>query len=89
MQRAENFIPLTAALADTKIVENGCVKYLETGKVYNVRFSIFGLLMDTGVDGNDLQGRRWKAAMQPWCCVSKVPEGGNAQPSAGNFHKVK
>ena len=92
-----------AAAADTTAIENGCVKYLETGKVYNVRVSIvdgqdlwpkyswanvltkyaivfwdkdeatvidisvFGLIMDTGVEGKDLQGRRWKVAKQPWC----------------------
>ena len=91
------------ASADTTVIENGCVKYMETGKVYNVRvsivdgqdlwpkyswanvltkyaivfwntdeatvidISIFGLLMDTGVEGKDLQGRQWKVAKQPWC----------------------
>ncbi|UJW81181.1 hypothetical protein [Hydrogenophaga sp. SL48] len=91
------------ASADTTVIEDGCVKYLETSKVYNVRvnildgedlwpkyswanvltkyaivfwdkdeatvidISIFGLLMDTGVEGKDLQGRRWKVAKQPWC----------------------
>ena len=89
--------------ADTTVIEEGCVKYKETGKVYNVRInvvdgkdlwpkyswanvltkyaivfwdkdeatvidiSIFGLLMDTGVDGKDLQGREWKVAKRPWC----------------------
>jgi hypothetical protein len=28
---------------------------------------VFGLLMDTGVEGTDLQGRRWKVARSPWC----------------------
>ena len=91
------------SFADTTVIEDGCVKYLETGKVYNVRISIvdgqdlwpkyawanvltkyaivfwnkddatvvdisiFGLLMETGVEGKDLQGRRWKVAKQPWC----------------------
>ena len=91
------------AFADTTLIENGCVRYIETGKVYNVPLSIvdgkdlwpkyswanlltkyaivfwdrdeatvidisiFGLLLDTGVDGQDLQGRRWKVAKQPWC----------------------
>ncbi len=93
----------TSASASTTVIENGCVKYLETGKVYNVRvnivdgqdlwpkyswanvltkyaivfwdndeatvidISVFGLILDTGVDGTDLQGRRWKVAKQPWC----------------------
>lgn len=92
-----------ATSADTQVIERGCVKYLETGKVYNVRvtivdgkdlwpkyrwadvltkyaivfwdndeatvidISVFGLNMDTGVNGQDLQGRRWKVAKQPWC----------------------
>ena len=34
------------SFADTTVIEDGCVKYLETGKVYNVRISI--------VDGQDL-----------------------------------
>lgn len=92
-----------AASADTTVLDDGCVKYMETGKVYNVRVSIvdgqdlwpryswanvltkyaivfwdkdeatvidisvFGFIMDTGVEGKDLQGRRWKVAKQPWC----------------------
>lgn len=92
-----------SACADTTIIEDGCVKYLETGKVYNVTvsivdgedlwpkypwanvltkyaivfwnqneatvidISIFGLMMDTGVTGKDLQGRQWKVAKRPWC----------------------
>ncbi len=99
---------LTAAFcgscfADTTIIEDGCVKYIDTGKVYNVRVTIidgqdlwpkyswanvltkyavvfwegdeatvidisgFGLVMDTGVNGEDLQGRKWKVAKRPWC----------------------
>ncbi len=92
-----------SAVAGSTIIEDSCVKYMETGKVYNVRFSIvdgadlwpkyswanvltkyaivfwdkdeatvidisvFGLLMDTGVNGTDLQGRDWKVARRPWC----------------------
>lgn len=94
---------ITAAGADTTTIENGCVKYMETGKSFNIQLniidgkdlwpkyswanvltkyavvfwntgeatvidiSVFGLIMDTGVDGVDLQGRRWKVAKQPWC----------------------
>ncbi|MCW0221113.1 MAG: hypothetical protein OJI67_22480 [Prosthecobacter sp.] len=93
----------TSVLADTTVIEDGCVKYIETGKVYNVRvnivdgkdlwpkyswanvltkyaivfwekdeatvidISVFGLLMETGVNGKDLQGREWKVAKRPWC----------------------
>lgn len=92
-----------SSFADTTIIENGCVKYIETGEVYNVRISIvdgkdlwlkyswadvltkyaivfwdknestvidisvFGLLMDAGGNGKDLQGREWKVAKRPWC----------------------
>jgi ribosomal protein S8E len=93
----------STANADTRIVKDGCVKYLETGKTYEVEVQIvdgedlwpkyswanvltkyaivfwakeeatvidigvFGLHMDTGVEGKDLQGRRWKVAKSPWC----------------------
>ena len=89
--------------ADTLIVNDGCVEYLETGKTYDVEIKIvdgedlwpkyswanvltkyaiifwskdettvidigvFGLHMETGVEGQDLQGRRWKVAKSPWC----------------------
>lgn len=89
--------------ADTRIVKDGCVKYLATGKIYNVEVQIvdggdlwpeytwanvltkyaivfwsqdeatvidigvFGMSMDTGVTGKDLQGREWKVAKYPWC----------------------
>ncbi|MNV36676.1 hypothetical protein D3C71_1281640 [compost metagenome] len=92
-----------ASLAVTTTIPDGCIKYEETGKVYEVqvqivdggdlwpKFSwanvltkyavvfwkqdeatvidlgIFGLLMDTGVEGTDLQGHKWKVARRPWC----------------------
>ena len=92
-----------SSFADTTIIEDGCVKYIETGKVYNVRvnivdgkdlwpkyswanvltkyaivfwnqnestvidISVFGLLMETGINGKDLEGREWKVAKRPWC----------------------
>ena len=91
------------AWADTMVIENGCLKYLETGKKYEVEIKIvdggdlwpkyswaqvldkyaivfwakdeatvinlgvFGFYMDTGQEGKDLQGRRWKVAKTPWC----------------------
>jgi len=36
----------TSSFADTTIIEDGCVKYIKTGKIYNVRVNI--------VDGQDL-----------------------------------
>ena len=93
----------TLANAGTTTINDGCVKYLSTGKVYEVRLQIvdgqdlwpkyswanvltkyaivfwendeatvidlgaFGLLMDTGVTGRDLQGRQWMVAKRPWC----------------------
>ena len=94
---------IQVSFAETTIIEDGCVKYLNTGKAYEVSYkivdgkdlwpkyswanvltkyaivfwnkdeatvidiSIFGLLMDTGVDGKDLQGNKWKVAKRPWC----------------------
>jgi hypothetical protein len=91
------------SLAETTTIEDGCVKYQATNKVYEVEIKIvdggdlwpkyswakvltkyaivfwdkdeatvidigtFGLLMDTGVQGTDLSGRRWKVARRPWC----------------------
>jgi len=96
------FLP-SLSNADTTIINDGCVKYLATGKVYEVKVQIvdgedlwpkyswanvltkyaiifwdndeatvidlgvFGLLMDTGATGTDLQGRMWKVARRPWC----------------------
>lgn len=93
----------SSSFAATTTIEDGCVKYIETGKVYNVRVNIvdgkdlwpkyswanvltkyaivfwekdeatvidigvFGLLMDTGVNGKDLQDREWEVAKRPWC----------------------
>ena len=93
----------SAVNADTRIVNDGCVKYLATGKSYNVEvrivdgedlwpkyswanvltkyaivfwsqdeatvidIGVFGMNMDTGVRGKDLQGREWKVAKSPWC----------------------
>jgi hypothetical protein len=106
--RAFAFLILSICLcssvhADTRIVRDGCVKYLATDKSYNVEVQIvdgedlwpkyswanvltkyaivfwsqeeatvidigvFGLNMDTGVQGKDLQGREWKVAKYPWC----------------------
>lgn len=89
--------------AATTVVNDGCVKYLATGKVYELKvhivdggdlwpkyswanvqtkyavvfwdkeeatvidLGVFGLLMDTGATGTDLQGRQWKVARSPWC----------------------
>lgn len=89
--------------AGTTTISNGCVKYLATGKVYELPVRIvdgmdlfakfrwadptskyaivfwkqdeatvidlgpLGLYMDTGVDGKDLDGRRWLVAKTPWC----------------------
>ena len=91
------------SIAETTTIDDGCVKYLATGRVYEVQvhiidggdlwprynwanvltkyavvfwdndsatvidLGVFGMLMDTGVDGTDLQGRRWKVARRPWC----------------------
>lgn len=96
------FLPALAN-AETTSINDGCVKYLATGKVYEVEvriidggdlwpkyswanvltkyaivfwdndeatvidLGVFGLLMDTGVTGKDLDGRQWKVAKRPWC----------------------
>jgi hypothetical protein len=93
----------TLAHADTTTVNDGCIRYLATGKVYEVELQIvdgqdlwpkyswanvltkyaivfwdndqatvidvgvLGLVIDTGVNGKDLQGRQWKVAKRPWC----------------------
>ncbi len=50
-----------------KVTSKYAIVFWKQDEATVIDLGVFGFLIDTGQEGDDLQGRRWKVARAPWC----------------------